>query len=511
MEFILEMKDIVKEFPGVRALKGVSFQLKPGEVHALVGENGAGKSTLIKVLGGANLKDSGEVFLEGQKVEIQDPREAEKLGISIIYQEFNLIPFLSIAENIFLGREPKKGLFIDWPLLFCEAKKITGQLGLDLDLRAKVNTLSIAQQQMVEIAKAISVKAKIIVMDEPSATLTLHELERLFELTRRLKSQGVGIIYISHRLEELFEIADRVTILRDGQWVMTKDFKDVTKDELIREMVGRELKGDFPKRHTKQGEELLRVEGFKRKDILRDISFSLNRGEILGITGLVGARRTELVRAIFGADPIDAGKVYLEGKQVTINSPQDAIKLGISLATEDRKIQGLVLGMTVRENISIANLKSLSKVNFIDCNSEKEVAHKFVNQLKIKTPSIEQQTRNLSGGNQQKVVLAKWLFSKSKVVIFDEPTRGIDVGAKQEIYLLMNDLVESGVGIIMISSELPEVLGMSDRILIMQEGRLRAELKKSEATQEKIMHYATMIVESLAMDSLTVDLLMKKR
>lgn len=491
MDDVLEMKGIVKEYPGVKALKGVDFHLKRGEVHALVGENGAGKSTLMKILGGAEARDGGEIILEGRKVEIQDPHQAEKLGISIIYQEFNLIPFLSVAENIFLGREPRRGIFVDWRQLYANAKAVLDQLGLDIDLKAKVSGLSVAQQQMVEIAKAISVKSRIIVMDEPSATLTMHELERLFGLTRKLKEQGVGIIYISHRLEEIFEIADRVTVFRDGERISTREVRDVTKEYLIREMVGRELKDDYPKRNAVAGQELLRVEGLTRKGVLHEISFSLRKGEILGITGLVGAGRTELVRAIFGADPIDKGEIYLEGRKLRILSPQDAINSGLCLMTEDRKRQGLVLGMTVRENITIADLRGLSRAGFIHGVDERRIAGRFVRELNIKTPSVEQRVRNLSGGNQQKVVLAKWLFARSRVVIFDEPTRGIDVGAKQEIYRLMNDLAETGTGIIMISSELPEVLGMSDRILVMQEGRIRAELGGGEATQETIMRFAT--------------------
>ncbi len=491
MDAVLEMKGIVKEYPGVKALKGVDFHLKRGEVHALVGENGAGKSTLMKILGGAETRDGGEIILEGRRVEIHNPHEAEKLGISIIYQEFNLIPFLSVAENIFLGREPRRGIFVDWRQLYSNARAVLDQLGLEIDLKAKISGLSVAQQQMVEIAKAISVKSRIIVMDEPSATLTLHELERLFGLTRKLKEQGVGIIYISHRLEEVFEIAGRVTVFRDGERISTRDVRDVTKDHLIREMVGRELKDDYPKRNAAAGQELLRVEGLTRKGVLHEISFSLRKGEILGITGLVGAGRTELVRAIFGADPIDKGEIYLDGRKLKILSPQDAINSGLCLMTEDRKRQGLVLGMTVRENITIADLRGLSRAGFIHRVDERKIAGRFVGELNIRTPSVEQKVRNLSGGNQQKVVLAKWLFARSRVVIFDEPTRGIDVGAKQEIYRLMNDLAETGTGIIMISSELPEVLGMSDRILVMQEGRIRAELGGGEATQESIMYFAT--------------------
>ncbi len=462
-------------------------------MHALVGENGAGKSTLMKILAGALPKDTGEIILDGRPAHIESPQQAMDLGISVIYQEFNLVPYLNAAENIFLGREPRSFLpgFVDFRTMYREAQAVIDRLGVAVNVRSPVNQLSIAQQQMVEIAKATSRRAKIIVMDEPSATLTEHELQSLFALIRQLKGEGVAIVYISHRLEEIFEICDRVTILRDGRHIATSPIQELTREDIIRLMVGRELTQMIPKEPAPIGEPALSVRGLTRHGILHDIHLTVHKGEVLGIAGLVGAGRTELARAIFGADHIDAGTIELGGKPVRIRSPQEAIRLGIGLVTEDRKQQGLVLGMVVRENISLANLQALTTLNFIQLAREREVARKYVADLGVRTPSIEQTVQNLSGGNQQKVVLAKWLFTDSKVLIFDEPTRGIDVGAKTEIYQLMNALAARGVAIIMISSELPEVLGMSDRILVMHEGRIAGELKREEATPERVMHLAT--------------------
>jgi len=489
----LEMRKITKTYPGVRALESVDLAVRQGEVHALVGENGAGKSTLVKILAGAQPKDSGEILLDDRPVNVETPQQAMDLGIAIIYQEFNLVPYMTAAENIFLGREPAAALpgFVNFSAMYAEAQRIVDRLGVKLSVRTPVNRLSVAQQQMVEIAKATSQRARVIVMDEPSATLTEHELHNLFALIRQLKSQGVSIIYISHRLEEIFQIADRVTVLRDGRLVATKDVADTGREEIIQMMVGRELGEKIPKRPAPIGDTVLSVVGIERAGVLRDVSFSVRKGEVLGIAGLVGAGRTEVARCIFGADPFDAGEIWLEGKRVRINSPQDAIHLGIGLVTEDRKALGLILGMVVRENETLANLGFLSRLGFVNRRREREVANALVSDLGIKTPSIEQQVQNLSGGNQQKVVLAKWLFTRSKVMIFDEPTRGIDVGSKVEIYQLMNQLAEKGVGIVMISSELPEILGMSDRILVMHEGRIAGELAPEEATQEAIMHLAT--------------------
>ncbi|HPO12976.1 MAG TPA: sugar ABC transporter ATP-binding protein [Candidatus Hydrogenedentes bacterium] len=492
-EYILEMRDVTKRFPGVLALDKAHLKLRPGDVHCLLGENGAGKSTMMKILAGAQPADSGEILIDGTAVQILSPHHAQELGISMIYQEFNLSPYLSVAENIFLGREPRLGKspFIDWKRMYNDSREILKRIRVDLDVRRPVNELSVAQQQMVEIAKALSVKAKIIVMDEPSATLTEHELAALFDLIRTLRSDGIGLIYISHRLEEVFEIGDQVTVMRDGQHVATKPVSELNREEIIRMMVGRELTEEYPKEFFTRGEERLRVEGLGREGAFSDVSFSLYTGEIVSLTGLVGAGRTEVARAIFGADKITAGRIFLDGKPVEVRSPQDAIKYGIGLLTEDRKNQGLVLGMTVRENTTLASLKKLVKRLFINRKEERSVAEQYVRELQIKTPSVEQVVQNLSGGNQQKVVLAKWLFTQSRVLIFDEPTRGIDVGAKAEIFKLMNALIKKGVAILMISSELPEVLGMCDRVLVMHEGRLAGELTREEASQERIMRLAT--------------------
>ncbi len=492
-EIILEMRDIDKSFPGVQALRKAQLELKRGEVHCLLGENGAGKSTLMKILSGAQPADSGTILLEGKELHINSPYHAQQLGISMIYQEFNLSPFLSVGENIFLGREPKRPgtPFIHWSKLYSDAAAILKRIRVDMDVKQPVNELSVAQQQMVEIAKAISVNAKIIVMDEPSATLTDHELQALFDLIRDVQQQGIGIIYISHRLEEVFEIGHRCTIMRDGEHVATENVADLDREDIIRMMVGRELKEEFPKELFERGKERLRVEGLKRGKVIKDVSFSLHEGEIVGITGLVGAGRTEVARAIFGADPVDGGTITLDGEKLNVRSPREAISKGIGLLTEDRKGQGLILGMTIRENTTLANLTEIANGPFLNRGKEREVAKKYVDELQIKTPSVDQYVQNLSGGNQQKVVLAKWLFTQSKVLIFDEPTRGIDVGAKVEIYKLMNALVRKGVVVIMISSELPEILGMCDRILVMHEGQLKGELQRNEATQEKIMHLAT--------------------
>jgi ribose transport system ATP-binding protein len=490
---IVQMEGITKWYPGVTALDGVDFSVFPGEVHALVGENGAGKSTLMKILAGAETCDAGRVLIDGVDTAISSPQEAMRLGISIIYQEFNLVPYMTAAENIFLGREPKGAIpgLVAFREMYGRSEETVKNLGVKLDVRSPVSGLSVAQQQMVEVAKATSWQSRVIAMDEPSATLTEHEIENLFSLIGRLKADGVGIIYISHRLDEVFRIADRVTVLRDGRLVAVRNVAELDRDEIIRLMVGRELKEKIPKAPAPVGDVALEVRSLSRAGRLKDISFYVRRGEVLGLAGLVGAGRSEVARAIFGADPIDSGQILIEGKPAIIRSPADAIKLGVGLVTEDRKALGLVLGMAVRENISLANLGKLSRAGFVSRRGEKLVAARFVEELMIKTPSVEQAVQNLSGGNQQKVVLAKWLFTQSRVMIFDEPTRGIDVGAKTEIYQLMNRLAASGVAIIMISSELPEVLGMSDRILVMHEGALAGELSRDEATQERIMHLAT--------------------
>ncbi len=492
-DIALEMRGISKTFPGVRALDNVDFQVRRGEVHALVGENGAGKSTLMKILAGAQMADTGSIVVDGETVVIDSPQKAMTLGISIIYQEFNLVPFLSAAENIFLGREPKSSIpgFVDFKTMYAESQRLIDDLGVSLDIQTPVNKLSVAQQQMVEIAKATSRKSTIIAMDEPSATLTEHELIRLFDLIARLKSQGVSIVYISHRLEEVFQIADRVTVFRDGHVVGTKPVGELDRESIIQMMVGREIKQQIPKEITEPGSVVLELKNVTRKGVIENISFQVRAGEVVGLAGLVGAGRTEVARVIFGADPYDSGEIYLNGNILKVKGPRDAIRSRIGLVTEDRKALGLILGMAVRENITLANLDSISSLSFIQQGKERAVAKKYVNDLSIKTPSIEQHVQNLSGGNQQKVVLAKWLFTDSKVLIFDEPTRGIDVGSKVEIYQLMNQLAASGAALIMISSELPEILGMSDRILVMHEGQIAGELTREEATQEKVMHLAT--------------------
>ena len=489
---LLEMRNITKRFPGVLALENVSFELRAGEVHVLLGENGAGKSTLIKILAGAYQKDAGEIILNGEAVGITSPRMAQQMGISVIYQEFNLVPALSVAENIFLGREPNLAPgVLDNGAVRRESRKVLERLGLELDVRRTVRELGVAEQQMVEIAKALSFESKIIVMDEPSAALGDREIDRLFEIIRRLAAQGVAIIYISHRLQELARIGDRVTVLRDGHNVATLDLKGVEVASLVRLMVGRELTDQFPKALVEPGPEALRVEHLSRVGVLDDISLSVCEGEVLGIAGLVGAGRTELARAIFGADPVDSGVIILHGESMRIRSPREAVKHGLGLLTEDRKAQGLVLPLDVGANTTLANLKAVLRGPMLSPRAERAAAAEYVSSLRIRTPSIAQRVRFLSGGNQQKVVLAKWLFARARVLIFDEPTRGIDVGAKVEVYQLMNDLARRGVAMIMISSELPEILAMSDRIIVMHEGRITGRFRRGVATQEEIMRCAT--------------------
>lgn len=490
---LLKMENIQKSFPGVQALADGYLELKAGEVHVLLGENGAGKSTLMKILSGVYQADQGTIFLNGSEIKIRNTKEAQRHGIGIIFQEFNLIPHLTVAENIFLGREPRlcKGV-VNRRKLFQDAEQILNELGLEISPKALVKDLGVAEQQMIEIAKALSIHSKILIMDEPTAALTEQEIEKLFVQIRALREKGVAIVYISHRMEEFAKIADRVTVMRDGRYITTLDFHQTTIDELIRHMVGRSLEDKFPKDHTiTRGEEILRVEKLSTKSKLKQVSFSLHRGEILGISGLMGAGRTELARAIFGADPISGGEIYIEGERVQAYSPKVAIQKGISYLSEDRKKNGLALNLTVRENITLADLKAVATKGCIQKAKETSIAQRFVKSLTIKTPSIEQRCKFLSGGNQQKVVIAKWLHTDSKIFIFDEPTRGIDVGAKIEVYQLMNKLAKEGNAIIMISSEMPEILGLSDRILVMNEGRLTANLSREEATQEKIMYFAT--------------------
>ncbi|MCL5961914.1 MAG: sugar ABC transporter ATP-binding protein [Chloroflexi bacterium] len=491
-ETILEMRGISKSFPGVKALDDVSFVCKKGEVHALVGENGAGKSTLMKILAGAYQPDQGEILLKGSPVAIHDPLTAQRLGISIIYQEFNLVPYLNVEQNVFLGREPRDRFrFVDSGRIHSQSAELLERLDIALDTREQVNRLSVAEQQMVEIAKALSLNAEILIMDEPTAALGEHEQERLFQLMNSLKERGMTIIYISHRLEEIFQGADRATVLKDGKVMGSHRVDEIDRATLVKMMVGRTLEEIFPAKTGGQPEEVLRVEGISRRGVLRDVSFSLQKGEILGIAGLIGSGRTELVRSIFCADPRDSGDVYLEGNKLNARNPRDCIKAGLCLAPEDRKNDGLVLGLSVQKNITIPILEKIRRWAFVHSQKEREIATSFVTELNIRTPSAHQEVQYLSGGNQQKVVLAKWLAAEPKVIIFDEPTRGIDVGAKQEIYQLMRDLANRGTGILMISSELPEVLGMSDRILVMQRGAIAAEFLAAEATEERIVAAAT--------------------
>jgi len=488
------MKNIDKSFPGVHALDQVNFTLRAGEVHALLGENGAGKSTLMKVLTGVYRMDEGSIELDGIPVSITNASDAQKLGISIIYQEFNLFPHLSIAENLFIRREPT--MYGKWVLnnkqLHQQSEELLSRINLHLDPTRLISSLSVAQQQMVEIAKALSLNARIMIMDEPTSALTDNEIESLFTLIHQLKKQGVGIVYISHRLEELAHIADRVTVMRDGKHVGTLNYSDTDTRQLVRMMVGREIGDYFPERKRTLGPKVLEVDKLQRKGVVHDVSFDLHEGEILGVAGLMGAGRTEMARLLFGADRKDSGTVTYEGHHIEIMSPNDAIKKGIGYLTEDRKRDGLTLGLNVKDNVVMASIKEYSSLLGVMNESQIEkTSTKYVNQLSIKTPSLEQHLRNLSGGNQQKVILARWLCKGSKVLIFDEPTRGIDVGAKREIYELMNTLVNEGHSIIMISSELPEVLGMSDRILVMHEGKVAGILDGAAATEESVMYLAT--------------------
>lgn len=492
-EYLLEMKGISKSFPGVKVLQEVDFTLKAGELHALMGENGAGKSTLMKILCGIHKRESGTVSVKGKPVEIHSTKEAEALGISIIHQELNLIPYLTVMENIFLGREFTFGRtkLINWKRMRKAAQRYLDQLGLSIDPDTMVEELSVGQQQMIEIAKALSMNSEILVLDEPTAALTDREIEKLFEVIASLKQKGVGMVYISHRMEEIFQVSERISVLRDGKYIGTVLTPETNLDELVRMMVGRDIKDRFPKIDIELGEERLRVEGLSKGEKLGDISFTVKAGEILGIAGLMGAGRTEVAKLLFGADQLSKGKIWIDGVETRIRKPIDAISAGIVLVTEDRKHEGLILSLSIRENLSLPNLAKLSSRGFMKEAREKDLSDESIKKLHIRTPHAEQEVGALSGGNQQKVVIGKWMAAEPKILIMDEPTRGVDIGAKKEIYDLMNQLAESGVAIIMISSEMPEVLGMSDRILVMHEGRVTAEFTRTEATQEKIMHAAT--------------------
>ena len=499
MAALISITHLTKSFPGVKALNDCQFELAPGEVHALMGENGAGKSTLMKVLAGVYSKDAGEIRLNGQEVDIPTPRAAQALGIGIIHQEMNLMNHLSAAQNIFIGREPlgRFGVFVDQKKMLRDTQAIFDRLHLQLDPRVEVGELTVAKQQMVEIAKALSFNSRVLIMDEPTAALNNAEIDDLFGIIRQLKSQGVGIVYISHKMDELKLISDRVTVMRDGEYIGTVPTASTSMDTIIGMMVGRALESnDNPAKyaHTEATDAvMLEVKGLNRGRSIKDVSFSVRKGEILGFAGLMGAGRTEVARAVFGADARDSGEIWVKGQAVEIKAPSDAVKLGIGYLSEDRKRYGLATGMDVQSNILLTHLKNFVSVGFwLKSRDIETVAQKYVTQLGIKTPSIFQRAGLLSGGNQQKIVIAKWLLRDCEVLFFDEPTRGIDVGAKSEIYKLLNALAEQGRAIVMISSELPEVLRMSHRILVMCEGRVTGELSSAEATQEKIMQLATM-------------------
>lgn len=491
-EYIVELRDINKSFPGVKALDNVSLNLKSGEVLALLGENGAGKSTLMKILSGVYTRDSGEAIIFGENVEHMTPQKAQELGIAIIHQELNMCAHLSVAENIFLGRELTKSGKLDNKTMNLKTAEILQKLNIELEPSTIVGDLSVSKQQMVEIAKALSTNAKILIMDEPTSALTSKEIDDLFVLIHKLKNDGCGIVYISHRLEELQRIVDRVTVMRDGKFITTMNFADTTMHEIIEHMVGREIKEKFPRVECERGQKIFEVKNLNAGKLVRDVSFDLYQGEIVGIAGLMGAGRTELTRVIFGVDKKDSGEIILEGKVLDIKNTMDAIKEGIVLAPEDRKKDGLCTKLSIRENIALPNLDILCQsLGIVDRKKEKIMVEKSVKDLKIKLANAEVDAGSLSGGNQQKVVVAKWLARNSKVVIFDEPTRGIDVAAKVEIYNLMNELKQNNIGVLFVSSEMPEVMGISDRILVMCDGKLTGEMLTKEATQSKILEYAT--------------------
>jgi len=491
-ECILELRDITKSYPGVVALDDVSLSFKSGTVHAIVGENGAGKSTFIKIITGAINPEVGEIFFQGEKINNNSPKKAIEMGISAIYQEFNLIPYLSVAENVFANNFKARAGFIKFRELEADCRQIMQRLGVDINPKVLIKNLSVGYQQLVEIAKSLTTNVKVLIMDEPSAALSENELEKVFSIVKKLKKEGVTIIYISHRLEEIFRICDEVSVFRDGKHIKTCPLSQTNKAELIESMVNRPMTDTFPESENEIGESILEAQNLTTH-LLKGVSFKAYKGERLGFAGLIGAGRTEVARAIFGADSLDYGEIILNGKKIKNRSPNDAIKNGIALIPEDRKKQGVLLHMSVGHNISTVKLDSFAGLSgLILKQREQAEVQKYVNYLKIKTPSIAQLVKNLSGGNQQKVVLAKWLLMNCEIIIFDEPTRGIDVGAKQEIYNLINSLAEAGKTIIIISSELPELIGMTDRIIVMAEGNVTAELNSAEATQQKVMQYSAL-------------------
>ena len=488
----IAMRGIHKAFGANRVLRGVDFELHEGEVHALMGENGAGKSTLMNILTGLHKKDEGQILIDGKETYFQNPKEAEQNGVTFIHQELNVWPEMTVLENLFIGKELKTPLgFLKTKEMKALAKKQFEKLAVTIPLDQEAGLCSVGQQQMIEIAKALMTNAKVIIMDEPTAALTEREIQKLFDVINALRKQGVSIVYISHRMEEIFAICDSITVMRDGQTVDKKPIPETSFDDVVRKMVGRELTDRFPARTSPKGDVVFEAKGLERKGAFQDVHFSVRSGEIVGVAGLMGAGRTEIMRAIFGLDPLEKGEIILNGKRVSITKPDQAIKLGLGFITEDRKTEGLVLDFSIRENIALPSLFSFSPKGFIEQKSEQQFVDLLIKRLTIKTESSETSAGNLSGGNQQKVVIAKWIGIGPKVLILDEPTRGVDVGAKREIYQLMNELTDRGVAIIMVSSELPEVLGMSDRILVVHEGKMTGELTSEEATQEKIMTFAT--------------------
>lgn len=498
-EVIVSMENISKSFPGVKALDKVRFELRSGEVMALLGENGAGKSTLMKILSGVYTRDGGSVKIFGKEYEQLNPKLAQEAGVAIIHQELNMCRHLTIAENMFLGREKRKGIMLSNAEMEKEAAAILDELNVGLEPQQIVGELPVSKQQMIEIAKALSTNAKVLIMDEPTSALTAKEIDDLFRIIRNLKAKGCGIVYISHRLEELQHIVDRVTVMRDGQYITSMNFKDATLDEIIAHMVGREIKEKFPRVECKKGKKVLEVKNLNAGHMVRDVSFELYEGEIVGFAGLMGAGRTETTRAIFGVDEKTGGEIILDGKEVKIKCPEDAIKAGIVLAPEDRKKDGLCTKLNIRHNIALPNLDLLcNKFGVINSEKERKMCADVVQNLKVKTPNTEVDAGNLSGGNQQKIVVGKWLARNSRVVIFDEPTRGIDVAAKVEIYNLMNELKKQGIAVMFVSSEMPEVMGIADRIIVMCDGKITGELMTEQATQNQILTYATQFEKKIA-------------
>ena len=491
-EYVVELRNATKRFPGVVALKNMQLAVKPGEILGLIGENGAGKSTLIKVLTGVHKADEGEIYVNGEKKEFNNPNDSAAAGIACVYQELNIEKLLSVTDNIFINKWQKKGMLLDYDAMNKKAKEVMASLGQDVDPTKQAGTFGMGVQQMIEIAKAVLIDAKMIIMDEPTSSLGEKEVEQLMKTCRELKSRGIGIVFVSHKLEELFELCDRVTVIRDGEYIDTRDIKDWNNDSLITAMVGRTLENQFPKEFGVKGGAALRVEHLEEGGVLRDVSFEAYRGQILGFAGLVGAGRTETMRAIFGADPLDGGKIFIDGKEVKIKSPRDAIAHGIAFLTEDRKGQGLVLMQTIRTNLILSSFKKHSKGIFLDEKKIEETGQGHIQSLRIKTPSIDEIVGQLSGGNQQKVVIGKWVNTDAEIFIFDEPTRGIDVGAKVEVYNVMNSLVKAGKCVIMISSEMPEILGMSDRVIVMRGGRVMADVERESKhfNQEDLMKAA---------------------